>query len=83
MVASKGGDRRHPAWYLNLVASPEVTLQRGGRTEPMRARVLGPEERARVWPVVTRTFSGYAAYERRTDRQIPVVELVPAPRPLP
>lgn len=79
VIASKGGDDRHPAWYLNLVANPDVTVQRSGRTEAMVARVLSPEEKAEVWPVVTRTYKGYAAYQKRTDRQIPVVELVPAP----
>lgn len=77
VVASKGGDHRHPVWYLNLVATPEVTVQREGRTEPMVARVLSPEEREEVWPVVTRTYRGYAGYEKKTGRVIPVVELAP------
>ncbi len=76
IVASKGGDDRHPAWYLNLVANPEVAVRRDGRTETMVARVLSPEERAEVWPVVTRTYKGYAGYEKKTNRQIPVVELL-------
>ncbi|MEO5679814.1 MAG: nitroreductase family deazaflavin-dependent oxidoreductase [Acidimicrobiales bacterium] len=80
VVASKGGDDRHPAWYLNLVAHPEVSVQRAGSTEVMVARVLDPQERAAVWPVVTRIFKGYAGYQRRTEREIPVVELVPDPR---
>lgn len=79
VVASKGGDDRHPAWYLNMLAKPEVTVERGGRREQMLARVLTPEERAAIWPVVTRTFKGYAGYQKRTDREIPVVELVPKP----
>jgi deazaflavin-dependent oxidoreductase (nitroreductase family) len=81
VVASKGGDDRHPAWYLNLVDTPEVTLQREGRTEAMVARVLDAEEREAVWPEVVRTYQGYAGYKKRTDRQIPVVELVPAVPP--
>lgn len=79
VVASKGGDDRHPAWYLNLVADPEVVVERGGRREAMVARVLSADERAAVWPVVTRTYKGYAGYQKRTDREIPVVELVPKP----
>lgn len=78
IVASKGGDDRHPAWYLNLVDAPEVSVRRDGRTEPMVARVLDAEEREAIWPVVTRTYKGYASYEKKTDRRIPVVELVPA-----
>ena len=56
VVASKGGDEHHPAWYLNLVANPEVVVERGGRREAMVARVLPADERDAVWPVVTRTF---------------------------
>jgi len=80
VVASKGGDARHPAWYLNLSADPAVSVRRNGRSEPMVARVLNAEERAAVWPVVTRTYRGYAGYQERTEREIPVVELHPAPR---
>ena len=80
VIASKGGDERHPAWYLNLVAQPKVLVERDGRSQPMVARVLSSEERAAVWPLVTRTYKGYAGYQRRTDREIPVVELLPAPR---
>lgn len=83
VVASKGGDDRHPAWYLNLVATPEVSVERDGKTEAMLARVLDPEERERVWPVVTRSYKAYAAYEKKTERQIPVVELAPAASPPP
>lgn len=80
VVASKGGDDRHPAWYLNLASDPEVTLERDGRIRPMLARILPPDERAEVWPVVTSTYQGYAAYQERTERAIPLVELVAAPR---
>jgi len=80
VIASKGGDAHHPAWYLNLVATPAVSVRRSGRAEAMVARVLSPEERATVWPVVTRTYRGYAGYQKRTEREIPVVELHPAPR---
>jgi deazaflavin-dependent oxidoreductase (nitroreductase family) len=79
VIASKGGDDHHPTWYLNLVATPEVSVQRGGRTEPMVARTLSFEEKAEVWPLVTRAYKGYASYQKRTDREIPVVELVPQP----
>ena len=81
IVASKGGDEHHPAWYLNLVANPEVTVQRDGRSTKMTARVLPPDEREAIWPVVTRTYKGYAGYQKRTEREIPVVELVPPADP--
>lgn len=77
VIASKGGDQHHPAWYLNMVANPEVTVQRDGGSQTMTARVLPADERDAIWPVVTETYKGYAGYQKKTDRTIPVVELVP------
>jgi deazaflavin-dependent oxidoreductase (nitroreductase family) len=79
LVASKGGDPRHPAWYLNLLANPDVELTVGNRTLPMRARTATPEERAALWPRITAKYSGYAAYQRKTAREIPVVLCEPRP----
>ena len=73
LVASKGGDPRHPSWYVNLVANPDVELTVDGRTVPMRARTATPAERAELWPRITRAYPGYAGYQRKTTRQIPVV----------
>lgn len=73
LVASKGGDDRHPAWYLNLLADPDVELTVAGTTIPMRARTASADERARLWPRITRAYRGYAGYQRRTAREIPVV----------
>lgn len=73
LVASKGGDPRHPSWYLNLVANPDVELTIGGRTLPMHARTATPDERADLWPRITREYRGYAGYQRKTTREIPVV----------
>ena len=80
VVASKGGDDRHPAWYLNLVAHPDVVVERDGTSKPMVARVLTSDERTAVWPLVTRTYEGYAGYQKKTAREIPVIELVSASR---
>ena len=77
LVASYGGDDRHPAWYLNLTADPKVELTMGGTTRPMTARVASPEEKAALWPRITQAYKGYAAYQKRTDRDIPVVILEP------
>ena len=73
LVASKGGDPRHPSWYVNLVANPDVELTVDGRTVPMRAHTATPTERAELWPRITRAYPGYAGYQRKTTRLIPVV----------
>ena len=76
VVASKGGYTRHPAWFHNLMAHPEteVELPREGRVR-VRARKASPEEREELWPRVVEHYGGYAAYQRSTDREIPVVIL--------
>ncbi|HET9444468.1 MAG TPA: nitroreductase family deazaflavin-dependent oxidoreductase [Acidimicrobiales bacterium] len=79
LVASYGGDRRHPAWFLNLREHPDVRLQIGSRDRPMRARIAGEEERAELWPRIVAAYSGYGRYQERTDREIPVVVLEPRP----
>ena len=78
VVASRGGDDRHPDWLLNLQAQPrvEVALQ-GGPRRPMSARVARSAERDRLWRQITSTNPRYAAYQRRTAREIPVVLLDP------
>ena len=73
LIASKGGDDRHPAWYVNLVANPDVEITAGGRTIPMRARTATPDERRELWPKITRAYRGYAGYQKKTTREIPVV----------
>lgn len=79
VVASRGGDDRHPAWYLNLREHPAVEVSvRGGPRTPMRARILDPDERARLWPQITGKYSNYAGYQKRTQREIPLVVLEPA-----
>jgi deazaflavin-dependent oxidoreductase (nitroreductase family) len=79
LIASKGGDNRHPDWYQNLVANPDVELTMGGETRPMRARTASPEEKAELWPQVVAAYKGYAGYQRRTERDIPVVICEPRP----
>ena len=73
LIASKGGDDRHPDWYYNLVADPQVEITDGDVTRPYAARTATPEEKAELWPQVTAAYKGYAGYQRRTDRDIPVV----------
>jgi len=75
VVASKGGDDRHPDWYRNLEANPEVTLEPVGGDGAMTliARTATPEEKSELWPRIATGDKGYAAYEKKTDREIPVV----------
>jgi len=73
LVASKGGDDRDPAWYRNLVVNPFVDVTVRGTTRPMTARTADAAERAELWPRVVGAYHGYAIYQHRTSRQIPLV----------
>lgn len=75
IVASNGGNARHPQWYLNLLAQPRVTIQVGGRTVPVEARMVTEQEYPRLWDLVTTTNPMYRGYQKRTTRQIPLVIL--------
>jgi deazaflavin-dependent oxidoreductase (nitroreductase family) len=75
VVASNGGEDSAPAWWLNLCDEPRATVTRGTRAEPVTARPATAEEHARLWPLITATHPGYAAYARRTTRPIPVMVL--------
>jgi len=78
LVASFGGDDRHPAWYHNLRANPGVEVMLRGTTRPMVARIATEEERGRLWGRIVSVYPGYGRYQQHTDRQIPVVILEPA-----
>lgn len=75
LIASYGGAGRHPAWYLNLDADPNVDVQRWRTTESMTARTIGGADRDDIWRKIVRRAPIYAWYQRQTDREIPVVEL--------
>jgi deazaflavin-dependent oxidoreductase (nitroreductase family) len=77
VVASKGGYPKHPAWFHNLRANPETTVQVGPKRIQVRARVATPEERKRLWPKAVATYSGYEQYQARAGREIPLVMLEP------
>ena len=78
LVASKGGNDSHPDWYRNLVANPEVEIAMKGSRRRYKARTASPEERAELWPRITSAYKGYADYEKRASREIPVVLCDPA-----
>ena len=78
LVASNGGAPKHPDWYLNLTADPDVTVQRGGQQMHLRARTATPHERPALWTKVVGTYKGYDGYQRKTNREIPLVVCEPA-----
>jgi deazaflavin-dependent oxidoreductase (nitroreductase family) len=75
LVASKGGHPRNPAWFHNLRANPETTVQIGSQRRAVHARVASAGERARLWPKTIAAYAGYRGYQERTRRQIPLVIL--------
>jgi deazaflavin-dependent oxidoreductase (nitroreductase family) len=77
IVASLGGAPKHPKWYLNLDADPEVEIQVKGDKIPVYARTASPEEKAELWPIMTKEWPDYDEYQKKTDRDIPVVVLEP------
>ncbi len=78
IFASKGGAPTHPHWYLNLLANPETVVEVGTETIPVRARVAEGDERERVWSRQKELMPGFAEYEAKTERTIPVVVIEPA-----
>ncbi len=75
IVASWGGDDKHPLWYLNLQANPSVEVTAEGRTFTATARTASASERDALWPTVVATYPSYGGYQQATDREIPLVIL--------
>jgi deazaflavin-dependent oxidoreductase (nitroreductase family) len=75
VVASKGGWHKPPAWYLNLETDPEVEVQVKGDRFKARARDATPEEKPEMWKTMTAEWPAYDDYQKRTEREIPVVVL--------
>ncbi|GHO68339.1 hypothetical protein KSC_072310 [Ktedonobacter sp. SOSP1-52] len=71
-VASKGGAPKHPQWYHNLMAHPDITVEVNNEKFPARARQLSGEERAKAFEEAARVFAPYAEYQQKTNREIPV-----------
>jgi deazaflavin-dependent oxidoreductase (nitroreductase family) len=77
VVASMGGAPKHPVWYLNLEANPDVTIQDGPKVLDLRARTVTGDEKADWWKRATEVWPSYDDYQASTDREIPVVVLEP------
>jgi F420H(2)-dependent quinone reductase len=77
LVASKGGYPKNPAWFHNLIANPDTTVQIGSSRRSVRAHVADAAERERLWPLMVGVYGGYEEYQRRTAREIPLVVLEP------
>ena len=78
IVASNGGTAQHPVWWLNLQANAQATTEAAGRKTRVRARQAEGEERARLWEKAVQMYPSYKSYQKKTDREIPVVVLEPA-----
>jgi F420H(2)-dependent quinone reductase len=77
IIASKGGAPTHPAWYLNLRANPEATVEVGDREVRVRAERMAREEKARLWQKMVEMYPTYDDYQRKTEREIPLLILRP------
>lgn len=77
IVASAGGNDKHPAWFLNLTAEPSVTVRTKSGTSTMTARTVAGDERTKLWGEITGKYSNYSGYQSKTDREIPVIILEP------
>jgi F420H(2)-dependent quinone reductase len=77
IVAFKGGTDKHPAWFHNLMAAPETTVEVGREERRVRAHQASDEERERLWPQLVKVYPPYQDYQGYTDRRIPVVVLEP------
>lgn len=77
IVASKGGYEKSPAWFYNLKANPDTTVQIGSQVRRVRAHVADEAERKRLWPKAVEVYPSYQQYQDRTDRKIPIVVLEP------
>lgn len=81
IIASKGGAPKNPAWFVNLREMAETTIELPGEKRRVSVQVLTPEQKAEVWPRIVELYPGYAEYQERTERDIPVIRLSPVPSP--
>jgi deazaflavin-dependent oxidoreductase (nitroreductase family) len=79
IIASKGGAPTHPAWYLNLRANPDATVEIGDREVRVRAEEADPKEKGRLWQKMVEMYPTYDDYQKKTEREIPLLVLRPTP----
>ena len=77
IVASLGGAPRHPVWYHNIMAAPDVVIQDGSRIRNMHAHQASAAEMAELWPLCVASYPEFAAYQARTERDIPLIVCQP------
>ena len=77
IIASKGGAPTHPAWYLNLMANPDATVEVEDRKVLVRSEEVDGEEKARLWQKMAEMYPAYDDYQKKTKRQIPLLVLHP------
>ena len=80
IIASKGGASAHPAWYLNLMANPEATVEIEDREVRVKAEEADSEEKSRLWQKMVEMYPAYDAYQEKTEREIPLLVLHPVER---
>jgi deazaflavin-dependent oxidoreductase (nitroreductase family) len=77
LVASQGGAPKNPVWFNNLVKHPDIEVEHRGEKLSLRARLVSPEEKARLWPVCDHHYAPYSDYRARTTREIPMFACEP------
>jgi deazaflavin-dependent oxidoreductase (nitroreductase family) len=77
IIASNGGAPKHPTWWLNLQSNPKAKIQIRSRVLSVTARQADPEERKRLWEIISENYKNFVEYQKRTPREIPIVILTP------
>ena len=77
IIASNGGAPKHPVWWLNLQSNPQAKIQINSRVIPVTAQQADPEERKRLWAIISEKYKNFVEYQKRATREIPIVVLMP------
>ncbi len=77
IIASNGGAPKHPVWWLNLQSNPQAKIQINSRVIPVTAQQADAEERKRLWAIIAEKYKNFVGYQKRAEREIPIVVLTP------